>query len=75
MEYRLQKISDNQQVFIASGDFDGVPPFINTILSQSITSLLPHIYYKKLPCSAQGSNFLVENLSLLQEIIDWLNSP
>lgn len=68
-----KKISDKQQVFIASGDFDGVTPFTNTMMCQSITSLLPHIYHKKLNSSAHGSNLLIDNMQLMQGIIDWLN--
>ena len=68
-----KNISDKQQVFIASGDFDGSSPFTNTIMSQSIASLLPHVYHKKINSSAHGSNLLIENIQLMQEIIDWLN--
>ena len=70
-----KKISDKQQVLIASGDFDGFSPFTNTMMSQSIASLLPHVYQKKLNSSAHGSNLLIDNMQLMQEIIDWLNAP
>ena len=68
-----KKISENQQVFMVSGDSDGQSPFTNTMMSQSIASLLPHVYHKKLASSAHGSNLLIENMQLMQEIIDWLD--
>jgi len=68
-----KKVSDQQQVFLVSGDFDGSTPFTNTMMSQSIASLLPHVYHKKINSSAHGSNLLIDNIQLIQEIINWLN--
>ncbi len=70
-----KKISEKQQVFIASGDFDKQSDLTSSIMAQSIASLLPHVCHKKLASSAHGSNLLVDNLELMQEIIDWLNTP